>query len=359
MKIICDLPEYQVKQMRRLIGNGHFSNIESFIQTSVDNQLSLELHESAIPKQGESNTETDWEYMMETRFRGKNNNHVSDQIFDELKLQPNNNCLTVEPPKFERINVFKAKSEEYLWMWGQVNKILPIKFAIRCLLIKISARENLIELKEFKEETCRLARDFGFYILSKDKKYKKERGEKISTAFPIGENPDKAFSRFASHFIGEQRRDLRISGALANLKLVNMEGDYGKEYIGITEKGLEFSRIENPVIDHKKFKKSLSYEEINFYLEHIRNYVPGEAKAFRSILGFINTGINTREEINNELAKTIDNDWSEKVTNTQRAGVTSRLFELGLLAKEKIGITVKYLITDEGKSFLNNSDQLI
>lgn len=359
MKIICDLPEYQVKQIRRLIGDGHFSDIESFIQTSVDNQLSLEFHESATPKQDESDKKTDWEYIIETRMREKNNSQVSDQILDELKLRPDISCLTVEPPKFERINVFNAKSEEDLWMWGQVNKILPIKFAIRYLLIKIPAGENLIELKEFTEEACKLARDFGLYILSKDKKNKKERGEKLSTAFPIGENPDKAFSRFASHFIGEQRRDLRLSGALANLKLVNIEGDYGKEYIGITEKGLEFSCIENPVIDHKKFEKSLSSEEINFYLEHIRNYVPGEDKAFRAILGFVNTGINTREGINNELAKTIANNWSEKIINTQRAGVTSRIFELGLLAKEKTGITVKYLITDKGKSFLNNSDQLI
>jgi len=58
--------------------------------------------------------------------------------------------------------------------------------------------------------------------------------------------------------------------------------------------------------------------------------------------------------LNSELNKEFAELWgaSDAVVNTQRAGLMARMFELGLLEKEKNGIYVTYHISEFGKSFL-------
>lgn len=340
MKVICDLRDDQIKQIRRLIENGCSSDFDAFIQLSIDNQIKLE-----------SDEETDWSIIIQKIKTKKSQTKEIEASFDELKLNSSKNPLIIDPPKFGSVNTFKAKSEEDLWIWGQINKIFPIKFVVRLLLNKIPNGEKYISLTGFTDEVCKLAMQYGLFLLAKDTENKKERDERLSTAFPIRKNKEKAFSRFSSHFIGHKRTDDLISGALANMKFANINGDYGSELIGITKEGIEFSKIENHVIDKKEFKKSLSEEEVNFYLEHIRKNVLGEAKSMRLILNSIQGGITTRDEINKELRKNVPEKWSDKVVNTQRAGLMSRMYELGLINKKKKGIYVEYIITDKGNVF--------
>jgi predicted transcriptional regulator len=56
------------------------------------------------------------------------------------------------------------------------------------------------------------------------------------------------------------------------------------------------------------------------------------------------------------LKKEFGGIWaaSDAVINTQRAGLMARMFELGLIEKEKDGVKVNYKISDKGKSFLGN-----
>jgi len=42
------------------------------------------------------------------------------------------------------------------------------------------------------------------------------------------------------------------------------------------------------------------------------------------------------------------------VINTQRAGLMARMFELGLIEKEKDGVKVSYKISNRGMRFLGN-----
>ena len=60
--------------------------------------------------------------------------------------------------------------------------------------------------------------------------------------------------------------------------------------------------------------------------------------------------------MNKELKKTFGATWeaTDAVISTQRAGLTARMFELGLLEKVKDGIYVKYAVSQTGKNlFLN------
>lgn len=342
MKIICDIPEHQVKKIRYLIEKGRFCNIDSFIQISVENQLNLESEELG--------NKTDLDYFIQETDHNYKQIKVSD--FDDLKLITSKKLYTIEPPTFKKINVFNEGKEENLWIWGQINKVLPIKIVVRYLMNQMPKEEKYINLNTFTKDACKTARNFGLYLSSKDKQLKRERDERFSTAFPIGKDEEKAFSRFSSHFIGHIRADGLLTGSLVNLKFANIDRDYGNERIGITNLGLEFAKIENPLLDRKIHDKSLGDDEVNYYLRHIRKNVPGEANSFRLILSLIDGGVRSREGINIELKKNMKKDWSEKVINTQRAGVMSRLFELGLLSKKRKGVSVIYGITGLGKNFL-------
>jgi len=121
--------------------------------------------------------------------------------------------------------------------------------------------------------------------------------------------------------------------------------------IGITESGLKFSSIINPVLDNNDFDMSLNEEESLFYINHIKENVKGEYAAIQWMLEKIKSEKNTRELLNIEIEKTYGKVWkaTDAVINTQRAGITARMFELGLIEKEKDGIRVKYEVSENGE----------
>ncbi len=69
------------------------------------------------------------------------------------------------------------------------------------------------------------------------------------------------------------------------------------------------------------------------------------------------SGVVKRGKTNKELKKEFGYIWgnvSDAVINTQRAGLIARMFEMGLIEKEKTGIKVSYGVADQGRIFLKN-----
>lgn len=345
MKIICDLPEHQVNDIRRLINDGKYSSLDTFINIAVENQLNLELDELG------NNFELKSTKQRMHFKRTKKNSDITIPI--ELKLNSPIKCSIVPAPNFSSLNIYKTTKEEDFWIWGQINKIFPIKIILRYLIKAIPKNEEYICLKSFSNDICTITRNLGMFLLQQDQIMDNKRDKKLSIALPTGQDRAKAFSRFSSLFIGHKRTDNKLSGALLQLKFANIIGEYGNEKIGITSEGFEFAKIVNPIIDKKIFDKTLSDDEINFYLHHIREKVPGELKLFKSILKYIENGSNKREELNSELKKIVNDNWSEKLISTQRSGAISRLYELNLITKHKIGKTIKYYTSNNGREFLN------
>jgi hypothetical protein len=72
------------------------------------------------------------------------------------------------------------------------------------------------------------------------------------------------------------RKDGKLGGAMPFLRFANLnKEEKGKISIGLTESGLKFAQIENPVIDHNDFEKSFSQAEVDFYLNYISKNVKG------------------------------------------------------------------------------------
>lgn len=275
--------------------------------------------------------------------------------------------MFIKPPKFEVIVPFTSNNlnEKDSWMWGQYNRIFPFKLALRCLSIKLKSNE-WIDLDEFKEETAEIAQQFSEIIKKYENENNLKKQDKISAGLPIKSDDFyqelSSLTRFKEHFIGYVRKnDLKLSGALPFLRFVNInKGEKGKHLIGFTEEGYNFSKINNPIIDNKIFNISLSEQEIDFYLSHISQNVIGELKAIVWVLNKLSKGIFERTGLNNELKKDFNNIWnvSDKVINTQRAGLMARMFELKLYKKTRKGIRVHYYISEKGETYLKKYSKL-
>jgi hypothetical protein len=160
--------------------------------------------------------------------------------------------------------------------------------------------------------------------------------------------------RYRNHFLSYLRRDEVVEGGLGRLRFINLtRKENGKVYIGITDPGLNFCILENPVLDQHDYKQAFNYREINYYLDHISMLVPGEERTFKDILYLIYKGVKKSDALNDELKKKWPSKWTKAMINTHRSGAISRLAELGLITKTKMGKEVEFQLSQEGEKFLN------
>ncbi len=342
MKYIVDISPKQAQTIQTLLNKGTYGSLAQFISASIENQLALEENETneLTPYQIEKTIQLPQVTKVESQTPG----------FEKYQLVniPDLNSF-IDPPGFNNL-VFASQEipEKQAWIWGQVNKIFPVKLGLR-VLHQLLATKQSVELNEFLEAATSEAILYGEKIRSYEKEAGKMRDEKISAALPSMD--EKSQTRYKFQFMVYPRKDELLDGAMALMRFCNVYSDRKKQMIGITENGLKFSSISNPVIDTNNLDKSLSEEESLFYITHAKENMKGEYEAMKWMLQQISGGRNERELLNNEIEKTFGKTWNATTTviNTQRAGLTARMFELGLIEKEKDGIYVKYGVSERGR----------
>ena len=145
-----------------------------------------------------------------------------------------------------------------------------------------------------------------------------------------------------------------MTGLPVELKLVNRDHSRNPRLL-LTEAGLQLARLQNPILDEKGEKgitARFTPEEVDFFIRHIREHVPAEDFAFRCVLGAVADGANSPESLDDALEKFVtkreDKPYTRAFLTTQRAGVVSRLIDLGLMQRVREGVTVKYEVTAKG-----------
>lgn len=332
MKIIVEVPKSLLNKVRNLVENERYSSLSEFFLVSAENQLVIE--------DSESDT-----FPFEERNSRPHGFSVNDYVFPSKE--------------FDLLDQYAVEAEGRIWehwLWGQINRILPIKFALRWLAIETARVESFPSLDEFSKNASTEARTFGKLLEKVDEKAGKKRDEKLSTGFPVGKDAESSKDRYWSQFIGYQKSDGSKTGACFDLGFADIYISNGDEkHIGLTREGKKFANLTNPVIDRKSFENSLSGKEIDFYLEHINSYCPGEEHLFSQILELLNSGKKQRDQINSELAKVVKSSgWSDGMISTQRSGAISRMYELGLIEKRRVGLEVRYELTSLGRKFLSD-----
>ena len=350
MRYVVDITQKQADEIENLINKGQYKSFAQFITTAIENQIYIEkseIHEEKFEIRNKRNSN-----VSQPDVIIKSENRIT---LVEIGSQPK----LVSIPTFQQLSCFSQKfEEEKCWLWGQANRILPLKIGLR-VLYAIIGSEQFIELEEYRNKAADIAAGFGTIIRGYEDKKNKMRDERISAGLPY-EKEFKSKVRYKSHFLAYMRKDGTLDGAMPYLRFVNLNKDEkGKVLIGLTEPGLNFAKLDNPVLDLTDFEKSFNEKEVDFYLDHISANVKGESSAIKWLLQKLTNGFKEREEINKELKKELGQIWgaSDAVINTQRAGLMARMFELGLIDKDKKGVGpgVIYKITDRGKIFLHQT----
>jgi len=157
--------------------------------------------------------------------------------------------------------------------------------------------------------------------------------------------------RFKTHFVGQLETDGELTGAAPDLRFVNIHPE--EKTFGLTEAGLEFASIRNPLLDDGlEATQALSAAERNFYVKHVRSEVTEEYEAMQFLADAVMEGINRPTSLSDRVAELNDN-WSESQARTVRSGLVSRMVELGLLTRHRVGARgTGYDLSEEGRDLL-------
>ena len=246
-------------------------------------------------------------------------------------------------------------------IWGQVNRLAPLKFVLRLLLNNLAGSDDKsFDLKRFSAEAAEAAAEFRLFLKKKDK-MKRIRGTELYVAFPK-RNPSSQ-QRFLNYYVGKTSPQKWTDSVLTGLSLASIEEtDEGAMAIGLTETGLKFAILHSPLIDDffldgRQITSSFSTEETSFLFDLIRATRPGEHDFLEFAWTSIKKGADTPTKLKGAISDFLKNkdlgfNFSEKVAVTMQIGATGRLIELGLLKIEKQAQKSKYVVSERGEELL-------
>lgn len=342
---MLDVPPELVEEINARIQSGKYRSPQDFIIAAIQNQVYIESSEPTEAAPGHSASK----------------GYPASQASKSLRIAPELAILLL-PPDVSKVRIASpGDAEAPGYLWGQYNRFLPVKIAVRVAANLISQHgSDSVSLSELQEKSAEIARLVGKQAEKMDRHYGRKRGTIISAGLPVGRDADKAKLRFKNQFVGYMISKVengngvnRTHGAAPVLKFLKMsKGGKNSVLVGITDFGLQFASRPNPVIDQGDFSSvALSHEEAEFLLEHIASEVPEEAKLMQLVLEGVKKGLTTPSELN-ERVQSHCSDWNDNEASLMRAGLISRIGELGLLERRKEGVKVTYLLTDLGEKYL-------
>lgn len=246
------------------------------------------------------------------------------------------------------------------WIFGQYNRLLPAKASCRALAHLLNGKLNGVSLDEAASRISEEALTLGNFLAQHDKENSTKRDNSLSTAFPsLGREVEKSRLRYANQFVATVSKQGRVSGLLIDLKLINHTG--GKNpCLKLTEAGWRFAALQNPILDSgmPEIGQKFTVEEKSLLLDHISSSVPAEDFAYRAILAAADEGAKTPVKLDFALQRYIsqdaDRNFSKSFLASQRSGAVSRMADLELIARERDGVKVSYVVTDLGRQFVQD-----
>ena len=243
------------------------------------------------------------------------------------------------------------------WLFGQYNKLLPLKANCRALLRIAAENSNDVPIEDVAKQIAEAAAQLGDYLADHDQRFQIGRDDALSTAFPrSGDDAEKSRARYANQFVGSVNSLGVLSGLTGDYRMATMTGS-PTAHLMPTEPAIKFARLPNPVLDGCQVNPThrFSQDEVSFLLEHIRIHVPSEGFAFQTLIQAIVDGANTPDALDEALRVYVPVDSNRSLSpsflTSQRSGALSRMADLCLIARERHGVRVLYRITPEGEEF--------
>jgi hypothetical protein len=241
------------------------------------------------------------------------------------------------------------------WIFGQFSKLLPAKASCRALANLYPPPAAGFELEKIAGSIAKEAAALGEYLAARDRDNELVRDDAWAVGFPSGANKaDRSRLRYANQFVGAIGKQGTLTGLLIDLKLINLAKN-GTKRIFLTRPGWDFGLLENPVLDGIASDGKFTPAEVDFLLDHVRQRVPVEDFAFRTVLDAIRQGHDTPDKLDaickEHLPQKRRKELTSVVVTSQRTGVISRMVDIGLVARRRDGVRVSYIVTDLGNRY--------
>lgn len=234
------------------------------------------------------------------------------------------------------------------WIWGMVNRVFPLKVALRvCANLCV---ERPIALPILQRRASEAALNVGEQLTVDDQMHARKRNELRAIALPRGEEIEKSKLRFASQFVGRETGQKTYIGGLFETGLAGPVGDLG--LVAPTAMGWEFASLRNPVLDDPPGMTNLSDDECDFYLTKTARDIPGERHAFITILKPLAAESLSPEALIRNTVPRVADSTSPVVGDTARAGAIGRLIDLRAIHRIPLGRSATLRITDRGRTAL-------
>lgn len=367
MVLCIEIEKRTKEELDLLVAVGGFSGYSQAISLAISNQVVLTRQISEAGRElviGENKNGAKQESDLPTRATNQSSTRTDALGLDDIFAQNHSSISTFKPAPLPS-DVFVRGQDVPVdrWIFGQHNKLLPVKASCRAL-VRLCSESDGVLLSKAASEIASRAVSLGDFLNGIDKKYGFARDEALSVAFPrsISEIEHKARSRFANQFVANVNKHGQVSGLLVDLKLINLVSGRDKK-IMLTEPGFTFATLSNPILDSSTADvvrgTKLSGEERDFLLNHIALNVPSEDFAYRTVIAALLEEANTPEKLDGYLEqflqKRANKPFTKAFLTTQRSGVISRMADLGMLERNRDGIRVTYVLTSTATKYLETS----
>jgi len=327
MRYIVDISPDTLDTIKILIQRGEYRTVQEFISTAIQNQIYIiEQPESSITLSQPSQRRPS-EIVKESK-----SDSTSLLVLRDYKLETKNN-----------IGNMGNRTLSGFW-----NKFLPVKITLRVLANMQHENNKPVLLDMLQENASVAARKLGQTLVRKETGSGRKRGDRLFTGLPVKRSGDKSRLRFKSHFVGSLSRE-KVDGLPGTLGLMSIfKGEDGRDYVSLTQKGLEFAVLHNSIIDEDDYSSTLSEEEKEFLMSEIIAELPAEYELCKTVLNLIDNGNVDTKLLLSELT-TLFPELSENKLTIFLSGMLNRLVDLGLVTRIFDSLAFKYEVSVKGK----------
>jgi hypothetical protein len=330
-----------------LVEQGQYASPQEFLISAAHNQLALDESQAeqvAAPAPPKTKPGT----VPPTRARHAPQSVALSQQEVQKTLArlhaPDANRWVLPPGE---ANVLPLQAGERIW--AQVNRLLPIKIAVRFIANANIGREHWLRLSEIVQDMVAVAATVGSELERLDEAAGRKRDELLSTGLPRRGNAQSC-ERYLQQFVARVTKSSRaFPGAAYQYQLVGNEPGPTTLFTSedpclLTEVGGDFARLWNPVLDGNagEATTTLSDDERRFFVQRVLPLVPSEVQDVVAVLAAVEAGKRTPAELVEALRASFPEQWSEMMVRTQISGIVARMLEMGTLRRKWDGRFVSY-----------------
>jgi len=297
--------------------------------------------------------------------------HISPVDSDKSHLNPNDDFkssisqLSAQSIDFNSIETVDSERDLNALVRAQAPRNFPCKVILR-VLAKLSQDGLAPSLESFLQNALHHGRIFRQHFRSHETDPQlsniHEFNQKISSGFPKVEGEisdsktpsekrdvaEKSEQRFSNVYIANVRKsDGYGSGILFELGLIEIDSEYPHN-VHLTEDGLNFVLLENPILDRNTTRGlTLSEEEIGFLIRHYRDRLPIEWQFLTNLSDILDESVGM-SQIRPKLMSQYRNEWVDREGNpldenrlqsrvdSIAGSAINRLEEMGLVEKKRV-----------------------